>query len=130
MQSLKEQGRKFVFAGKEYELLFTVNVIDEIQDKFDIDINNLKDLFETGSRKFYSNTAKVLTILINESIEIKNETAEEKEELLKESYVRRHVSNANVFDAFGAIVDAYSLSYMQRDEDSEDEELPNQTSGR
>lgn len=130
MQSLKEQGRKFTFAGKEYELMFTVNVIDEIQNQFDIDINNLKDLFETGSRNFYSNTAKVLTILLNESIEIKNETAEEKEELLKETYVRRHISNANVFDAFGAIVDAYSLSYMQKEEDSEDEELPNQTSGR
>lgn len=72
MESIKQKFAKLNLFGKEWDVVFTVNVIDEIQDHFDININKIFSKLETTDREFYKNVAYVTMILINEQIRINN----------------------------------------------------------
>ncbi len=134
MSDIRPAGAPLKFAGIKYELLFTVNVIDEVQDAFDIHIDDLITLLgDSKSRDFRRNVAKILTYLINEAILIKSDETGEEPKLLTEEYVRRHLSNVNMSECFAAICSAYSLSFLriakEEDDIGEEDEDPNATSG-
>lgn len=130
MSNIRPAGAAVTFMGKQYNVLFTCNVIDQIVDRFDIDINNLSRIIASENRKRYGNCAAVLTMLLNEAIEIENEEKpdEEKQKLLDESYVKRHISNRNYAEMLEVIVNAYTLSFLKKDDDDIEQD-PNRTSG-
>lgn len=128
MSDLREEGRKYSFCGREYHLLMTVNVIDQIQERFDRSIMQLGELLDRNRLDFYGNVAAIMTILLNEAIEIENEKNGTDFPLFTEKKVRRHISNLNVIDAFVAISETYSLSFLKKEED--DISSPNRESGK
>ena len=128
MSDLREEGRKYFFCGHEYNLLMTVNVIDQIQERFDLSIMQLSEVLDQKRRDFYGNVAAIMTILLNEAIEIENEKNGADLPMFTEQKVRRHISNMNVIDAFVAISETYSLSFLEKEED--DITSPNQKSGK
>lgn len=128
MSDLREEGRKYNFCGHEYNLLMTVNVIDQIQERFDRSIMQLGELLDRNRLDFYGNVAAIMTILLNEAIEIENEKNGTDLPLFTEKKVRRHISNLNVIDAFVAISETYSLSFLKKEED--DISSPNRESGK
>lgn len=128
MSDLREEGRNYVFCGHEYHLLMTVNVIDQIQEKFDIPIMKLAEILDRKRMDFYRNVAAIMTILLNEAIEIENEQKGSDLPHVTENQVRRNLSNLNIVDAFVAISETYSLSFLQKEED--DISSPNQMSGK
>lgn len=128
MSDLREEGRKYFFCGHEYNLLMTVNVIDQIQERFDLSIMQLSEVLDQKRRDFYGNVAAIMTILLNEAIEIENEKNGTDTPPFTEKRVRRHISNMNVIDAFVAISETYSLSFLEKEED--DITSPNQKSGK
>lgn len=117
MRDLKPTGAELEFLGKKWSLLFTVNVIDEIQENFDIHIGELAKLIDVKTREVWSNVSFMLFVMINEQIEIENEIAEEKQPLYTDiKLFKRHVSNANLKDCVLAITNAYNLSFMKKAE--------------
>lgn len=106
----------------------TVNVIDQIQERFDRSIMQLGELLDRNRLDFYGNVAAIMTILLNEAIEIENEKNGTDLPLFTEKKVRRHISNLNVIDAFVAISETYSLSFLKKEED--DISSPNRESGK
>lgn len=132
MSDMRPTGAPLRFAKKDYHLLFTVNVIDQIVERFDVDINELSTLILQGkNRKYYANTAAILTFLLNDDIALQNEerSPEEQQEPLTEAYVRRHISNLNYPSVLAAITSAYVCSFMEKDEDDMGENVPNRESG-
>lgn len=107
--------------SKEYNIIFTVSAIDEIQDYFDEDINDLfnKILVRKGNRNYFKNLVKVLEILINEDILIN------KKDKLQEGELKHKVTNANCDQYLYTIMQSYTLSFLKPEED---ENSPNLTS--
>lgn len=125
-------GAPLKFMGHEYHLMFTVNVIDEVQDRFDIDITDIKDVIgRTAERKLRKNVGTVLTILLNGAIDIENEERKDKLPNMNERMVCRHINELNFVDCYNAVVSAYTGSFyhLQKDEDDIGEDDPNGKSG-
>ena len=59
------------------DCFFTLNAIDDIQDKFDISIENLTELFDNSKTNIKA-IRYLLTVLINEGIDYKNDETGEK----------------------------------------------------
>ena len=119
MGNLKEIGASFRLLGRDWKLLFTVNVIDNIQDKFDTNINKLAEILDFSSVNYYRNVAFIVGELINENIAILNEKNDTKEPPIDITILRMSISNANISDCVNAIVSAYSLSFLTRESDQE-----------
>ena len=125
MKTLEGNKAYIELAGETYELEFTINVIDEIQETLNCDIGKLADLFPVNDTKTQrKNLITVLTMLVNENIEKQNETRVEKKELLTETYVKRHITLHQISDVSNAILKAYLGSWKE----SEEDEFPNKKS--
>ena len=68
MSDLQPKPTIINLGGKEYGLLFTINVIDAVQDKFDIAISQLADLMR-DDRKTFKVLRFLLAEMINEAID-------------------------------------------------------------
>ncbi len=111
MSDLKPKPITIELGGKEYGLLFSINVIDEIQDKFDIPISGLPELLK-DERQVFKILRFLFTIMINEAID----DSESGEPHVDEKFVGRKIT---VFDipqlkdkVFGAFANG-----MPKDED-------------
>lgn len=131
MSKLKAKGAKLTLGEKEYELLFTVNVIDEIEDELKIDIDEIKKaIFKAGdkentinSRINYQNVAFIIFSLVKENCEIRKDNGENINiPTLKQ--VKRMICNVNIGDCLVAITSAFMCSFLVE----EDEENPNEES--
>lgn len=125
MGIINETGAKLALAGEEYRLLFTVNAIEKIEDEMGESIDSLpqymyktnKDGNVTGFK--YSNVAKVLCILVNEAIEIREENTKTELEHLTIEQIKRRISNANIAMCTDAIASAFSLSFLEKKDEDE-----------
>lgn len=95
MSDLKPQSRKIMLGKNQYGMRFTVNTIDDIQEKFDISIQSIQDLF-TDERHQMRNLRFLLTLLINEGIDCDNDETGEKRQHVDERYVGRHITLTNM----------------------------------
>ena len=116
MESLRPKGAQLDFMNRKWELVLNVISIDDIQDHFDIHIDQFREVLDVERRDFYNNVSYIITSLINEQIDISNENSEEKEPLYDLETVKRHINNMNIFKCMGAIISAYSLSWMKAKE--------------
>ena len=117
MESLNPKGAKIKFKSKDYYLIFDVNVIDKIQNHFDISINSLSTLLDYNDLDFYNNVAQILYFLLNEAIEINNdENKDNIEDLYQLDQVRRYINNLNIFEILSSIISAYRLSFIKSEE--------------
>ena len=127
MSDLRPNGVKLKLGKNEYELRFTINAIDDIQEYFDMEISKITDLFK-DRKKQMKNLRYLLTLLINENIDCKNDENEEKIPHVEERYIGRQIDTTNVSKCIEAIYGAFSAHSPEPKE--EDEEDPNVTSGQ
>lgn len=91
MSDLKPKPIGLELGGKEYGLLFNLNAIEEIQDKFDIPISKLTDLMR-DERQVFKVLKSLLAILINEAID----DAENGDPHIDERFVGRKITVAEI----------------------------------
>lgn len=118
MSDLQPKKPTIQLGEKEYPLLFSLNVIDEIQDHFDISISQLLEILN-DERKAIKSIRYILTLLINEGL-----ADDESGETVDEQFVGRKITPQNTGTLITSILSAFSGSVPQ----SEDEEIPNSKS--
>lgn len=121
MRILKPTGVPVKIDDKERKLLFTLNVIDEIQEYYDQSIGEvLKTAFAEDAesqRRSYGIIRKILTVLINEDVEMHNEEQEEKWDKVDEKYVGRRIGQHNLEYIAIKILEAWSGSLPKINEE-------------
>ena len=108
--NVKEKTVPFEFGNKEYQLLLNFNVIAAIQEKYG-DI----DTCFSGMDKV-KNQIWLLCTLLNEAVEMHNETNQEKWDLLTESQVGRKIHADNVNEIMLCIAKVMGVSLPDGDE--------------
>lgn len=123
---IKFNGAKLKLGKNEYNLLFNVNVIEELQNEFKGSINDLKKWVE-DKQNIYSNVGKIIKALVNEDVETRKEQGEEISQL-SQKQVNRLINNINLGDCMLAITSAYLGSFLtdSEDEGESEDESPNQ----
>lgn len=112
MSDLRPRHTKIELGGKEYGMLFTLNVIDEIQDKFDIPISELGDLM-ADERKVFKVLKSLLAMLINEAID----DAETGEPHVTEAFVGRKITFAEISTLRDKVFASFADGLPQSEED-------------
>lgn len=129
MEILKQMGEPLNIDDKERHLLFTLNVIDEIQEHYDKLISDvLSEMLgesEEQRRKSYSVLRYVVTALVNEDVEIHNEASEDKWQNVTEEYIGRRLNNRNYGEVALRVIRAFQRHLPESDDND-----PNQTTGQ
>ena len=96
---MKEINGKFQYNGKEYPLVFNLNVMERIQEEY----GTLEKWGELTDGKSGEPNAKAIiygfTEMINEGIDIQNEESEEKQAYLTLKQVGRLITNYGLTEA-------------------------------
>lgn len=103
MSALKSGAYPVTLNGKEYGLLFSLNALDAIQDKFG-GYDKLGEVFNSSNKDWVKDTKWLLTLLLNEAQLAEDENAE----LLTEDKVGRMVHAGNLQDIQNAIFAAFA----------------------
>lgn len=103
--------------GEEYGLLFSLNALDAIQDKFG-GYDKLSEAFNSNNPSWIKDTKWLLALLINEELLAEDEKAE----LLTEDKVGRMVHAGNLQNIQTAIFAAFAKG-TAGDETQDTEEL-------
>lgn len=89
--------------GKEYGLLFSLNALDAIQEKFG-GYDKLNEIFDKSSKDLFKNVKWLFALLINEARLADDENAE----LLSEDRVGRMITASNMGEIQNAIYAAFA----------------------
>ncbi len=117
MSDLRPEGIQVELGGEERRLLFTVNVIDEIQSRMDEGIFDVMDHIAAAADGDFSHEAirafcSVVAILVNGG----------EDGPLTDRDVGRMVTKDSYRSTAWAVLAAFGLSMPERDEDDEDED--------
>lgn len=121
MSALKSGAYPVTLNGEEYGLLFSLNALDAIQDKFG-SFDKLDEVFNSSNSSWIKDTKWLLALLINEARLAEDENAE----LLPEDRVGRMVHAGNLEDIQNAIFAAFARGTVG-DEPTEGQEEPEET---
>lgn len=125
MSAIQSGAYPVTLNGKEYGLLFSLNALDAIQDKFG-GYDKLHEVFNANNQNWIKDTKWLLTLLINEARLAENEEAE----LLPEERVGRMVHAGNLQDIQTAIYTAFSKGTAgdgEQEENSDEEATEGET---
>lgn len=127
MSAIKDGGYAITLKGKEYKLLFSLNVLDEIQDKFGA-YDKLNEVFNPDNPNWIKDTKWLLAMLINEGLLVDDEDAK----LLDEKTVGRLIHMGNIKEVQRAIFASFVLGNIgdeESDGDIEDIEEDSEGAG-
>jgi hypothetical protein len=129
---LKPVGEEIEFDSKVRHLLFNVNVIDDVQEHFDMYIVDvLNYIFEVEDkdvqRKSYDTLSYVLSSLLNEDVRIhnKNNPSDQWEEITEDFIKEEVLTNGNSPVFASLVLKSFNESLPKHEEDD-----PNQKSGQ
>ena len=86
------------YKGEKYELVFNLNVMEEIQEKYG-SVEEWGELVEAETEPKAKDIKYGFTVMINEGIDIYNEEHDEKREFLTPKQVGRIVSDIGLLEA-------------------------------
>jgi hypothetical protein len=112
MSDLRPKPPEIEIGGKKYGILFNLNAIDEIQDRFDIPISKLADLMQ-DERKVFKVLKSLLAILINEAID----DSESGEPHVDEKFVGRKITVADIPTLKDKVFSAFAEGMPKSDDD-------------
>lgn len=101
MSVIKDGRYPVEIGGKTYHLLFSLNVLDELQDKFG-GYDKLAEAMSQDNKDWIKNTKWLLAMLINEG-------TEEGEPEVTERQVGRMIHTGNITDIQEAMLKAFSV---------------------
>lgn len=122
MSDLRQKPKKIKYNGTEYEILFTIEVMDKIEDTMGLTSNDIIEILK-NPRKDRETRNKFLRLgetLINIDAE--------KKELPKvtDGELANVLTNASMLDLLKVVVDTAQESFFVRQDDEEEEGDPNQ----
>lgn len=122
---MKDIMDKLEYKGKEYKLIFNLNVLEEIQDKYGTLNNLLEDAY---GRKTGEPSIKALSFIImsmvNEAIDIENERKEVPQPFITQKQANRMLTEfiqGNGVDNVVKLVDDLMAKSLQGGENSKNE---------
>ena len=101
MSAIKDGRFPIEIGGQERHLLFSLNALDEIQDKFG-GYDKLAEVFNQDNKDWIKNTKWLLALLINEG-------AEEGEAEVTEKQVGRWIHTGNIVEVQLEMLKAFSV---------------------
>lgn len=101
MSAIKDGRYPIELGGKTQHLLFSLNALDEIQDKFG-GYDKLAKVLNQDNKDWIKNTKWLLALLINEG-------AEEDEPEVTEKQVGRWIHTGNIVEVQSAILKAFAV---------------------
>ena len=101
MSAIKDGRYSIDLGGKQRHLLFSLNALDEIQDKFG-SYDKLNEVFDNKNKDWIKNTKWLLALLINEG-------AEEGEPEVTEKQVGRWIHTGNILEMQTAMLKAFAV---------------------
>lgn len=116
MSDLKNKYCTVNIDGKEYGMICTLNVIDDIQDKFGCGIESL-DLMLNDPRQQMKVIKYLLAEMINEAADCKADENGEAADHVTERYIGRHISVESTAEIVSAVSDCISGGLPEADED-------------
>nr|DAR15547.1 MAG TPA: tail tube protein [Bacteriophage sp.] len=123
MNAMKSGAYPITLNGEEYGLLFSLNALDEMQERFG-GYDKLHEVFNQNNKDWVKDTRWLFTLLINEARLAENENAE----TLSEQKVGRLINAGNlreiqqaIFAAFAAGTTGEKENYNNITEDTEGE---------
>lgn len=122
MSAIKDCRYTIELSGKKYKLLFSLNVLDEIQTKFG-GYDKLSEVFNQNNVDWIKNTKWILTMLINEGLLEDDENAT----LFTEQQIGRLIHIGNLKEVQQAIYASFSVGIIG--DDSIDNTKNNEESG-
>lgn len=117
MSALQNGAYPITLNGKEYGLLFSLNALDAIQEKFG-GYDKLGEIFDRSSKDLFKNVKWLFALLINESRLADDENAE----LLTEERVGRMITAGNMDQIKNAIYAAFAKGTAGDETEVEEDE--------
>ena len=111
MSDLRPKTPEIELGGEKYGVLFNLNAIDEIQDKFDIPISQLSELMY-DERKVFKVLKSLIAILINEAID----DSESGEPHVDEKFVGRKITIADIPTLKDNVFSAFAMGMPEADD--------------
>lgn len=123
MSAIKDGRYPIEIGGKERHLLFSLNALDEIQDKFG-GYDKLAEVFNQDNKDWIKNTKWLLALLINEG-------AEEGEPEVTERQVGKWIHTGNIIEVQTKMMKAFSVGTTGNTEtrQSQDDEAETEEEG-
>lgn len=126
MSDLNTKSNTITINGQEYGMRFTINAIDDIQDHFDIPISDLSSVM-SDERHSIRNLRYLITVLINEDIDIKNDAGANIPHV-NERYIGRYINSSNMSDFIKSVYGCFTDGSPKSEEKDDfiDSEIPNE----
>lgn len=121
MSAIKDGRLSVKLNGKEYYLLFSLNALDEMQDRFG-GYDKLDKAFDSENPQMIKDLRWLLTLVINEGME-------EGQEPLTEKQVGRIIHLGNLQQIKDAIFEAFVYSTNGGEENAAEEETADAEEG-
>ena len=123
MSDLRPRGVPIVLDGEERHLLFTLNVICELQDRRDKALNEIMEELADEKKSPYA-MREIVTLLLNDEAE----RTEKKSGVQHEKVTEREVGTMVAMDNYSEVMRAIFRAYGQSFPEPEDND-PNTESG-
>lgn len=120
MSDLKPRGVPVMVEGVERHFLFTLNVIDEIQDHYNLALSEVIDKL-TDKSQAYKTLRYIIMTLLNDEAERENATGNDKYKKVTEKETGWLITLENEEEILIAVFKAYGLSLPEGED-----EYPNQ----
>lgn len=120
MSDLKPRGVPVMVEGVERHFLFTLNVIDEIQDHYNLALSEVIDKL-TDKSQAYKTLRYIIMALLNDEAERENATGNDKYKKVTEKETGWLITLENEEEILIAVFKAYGLSLPEGED-----EYPNQ----
>lgn len=111
MNAMKSGAYPITLNGEEYGLLFSLNALDEMQERFG-GYDKLHEVFNQNNKDWVKDTRWLFTLLINEARLAENENAE----ILSEQKVGRLINAGNLREIQQAIFAAFASGTTGKEE--------------
>lgn len=122
MSAIKDGGYSVNLKGKDYVLLFSLNALDELQDKFG-GYDKINEIFNENNKDWVKDTKWLLTLLINEGLLYEDENAT----LLTEQQVGRLIHVGNMKEIQRAIYASFAAGTAGDSEAAETDDQEDDT---
>lgn len=117
MSDLRPRGVPIVIDGVERRLLFTLNAIDAIQDKYDKTLSEVLDMMIDGTIGNHVMKDVLMILLDDEAERIQYEHPEEEIPRASEKEIGWFIGLDNQYDVMTLLFKAYGISVPEADED-------------